>query len=157
MISTCQGVQWWVVCAGTVVALLLGTGCGEADEAPGRAPMAPVLRFSANAALGMAGDIVLFGSDMACGIESYETRIYCVTPAGEGVRDSSYPDVYDIGSAAPAYLGRVDVRDRVVGCDVLGETLVVLVDRPVTPADPAGIPQRGIDWYQLASAPVPRN
>lgn len=342
-----------------VVALLLSTACGEAEEAPGRAAAPPVLRFSAEAPPSIADDIALLQSQMACGIESYETRIYCVTPAGDlhmlgregegpgefswitqvlrgpdgtlgvvdgelnrlsvldpvsgvlvsetpmpprfttpsrleptlsgsyrqlgigsfeaqvdaetggilwerslpedilecgvqssglltarsglvlvachgefliwfahrdaqeptaiipvptfiprfpnseeiarystrtwgrppteieieryrttpkhwygqrrvderdrlwaisnweagdAVPNSSYLDVYDLGSEAPTYLGAVEVRHRVVGFDVLGETLVVLVDRPVTPADPAGIPRRGIDWYQLAEA-----
>ena len=341
--------------------LLLGTACGEAVEAPGRASAPPVLRFSAAAPLSLAGDIVLFQSDMACGIESYETRVYCLTPdgdphmlgregegpgefrwiteivrgpdgtlgvldgelnrlslvdpvsgvhvsetpmpqqfrapsrleatvsgryrqpgagwvdaevdattgrilwersfpedilecgllqssgrptsrgglvfvachgeyliwfahrdagepaaiipvptfiprfpnsedvalyarrswglppteseieryrttpkhwygqrlvdeqdrlwaishweAGDAVPDSSYLDVYDFGLETPAYLGAVQVRHKVVGFDILGETLAVLVDRPVRPSDPAGIPQRGIDWYRLSDAP----
>ena len=345
-----------------VVALLFGTACGEAEETPGRASAAPVLRFSAAAPLSLAGHIVLFQSDMACGIESYETRVYCLMPdgdphmlgregegpgefrwiteilrgpdgtlgvldgelnrlslvdpvsgvfvsetpmpqqfmtsspleatvsgryhhpgvgwidaevdattgrilwersftedilecgvlqssgrptsrgglvfvacrgeyliwfahrdagepaaiipvptfiprfpnsedvalyarrswgrppteseieryrtttkrwygqrlvdeqdrlwaishweAGDVVPDSSYLDVYDVGSETPAYLGAVQLRHKVVGFDILGETLVVLVDRPVRPSDPAGIPQRGVDWYRLADAPL---
>lgn len=54
----------------------------------------------------------------------------------------SYLDVYQ----GTALLGSVRVRDRLVGFDILGSTLVTLVDRP-TPPDMAA--DRGIDWYDL--------
>ena len=57
----------------------------------------------------------------------------------------SYLDVY----AGPEFSGSVRVRDRGVGFDVLGSTLAVLVERPVGPDDADGIPDRGIDWYDI--------
>ncbi|MCY4571550.1 MAG: hypothetical protein OXF01_02010 [Gemmatimonadetes bacterium] len=45
------------------------------------------------------------------------------------------------------YVGSVQVRDRVEGYDLLGNTLVVLVER--LPEDPAGLPGRGVDWYRF--------
>lgn len=45
-----------------------------------------------------------------------------------------------------AYLGTVRVRHSLVGMDIAGSVLVVHVDRPLRPEDPAGIPERGIDW-----------
>lgn len=60
--------------------------------------------------------------------------------------DSSYLDVH----ARTGYLGTVQVRHSAVGLDLLGSTLVVFVERPPTPDDPAGIPRRGIDWYDVS-------
>lgn len=57
----------------------------------------------------------------------------------------SYLDVY----AGPEFSGSVRVRHRAVGYDVLGSTLAVLVERPVGPEDDDGIPDRGIDWYDI--------
>ena len=54
----------------------------------------------------------------------------------------SYLDVYE----GTALLGSVRVRDRLVGFDVLGSTLVTLVDRPAPPDMAA---DRGIDWYDF--------
>ena len=45
-----------------------------------------------------------------------------------------------------AYAGAVRVRDRLVGFDIFGSTLVTLVER--TPGED-GIGERGIDWYDL--------
>ena len=45
------------------------------------------------------------------------------------------------------YVGSVQVRDRVLGYDLLGNTLAVLVER--LPEDPADIPGRGVDWYRF--------
>ncbi len=47
------------------------------------------------------------------------------------------------------FAGSVRVRHRAVGFDVLGTTLVILVDHPVGTNDPDGIPDRGIDWYDI--------
>jgi len=60
--------------------------------------------------------------------------------------DSSYLDVY----ARTGYLVTLQVRHSAVGFDVLGSTLVVFVHRPSAPDDPAGIPRRGIDWYDIS-------
>jgi len=53
----------------------------------------------------------------------------------------SYIDVYD-GSR---FVGSVQVRDRMLGFDLLGSTLVVLVER--SGVDAEGLPRRAIDWY----------
>ena len=60
--------------------------------------------------------------------------------------DVSYIDVHE----RTGYVGTVRVRHRAVGFDLMGTTLVVFVDRPPAPDDPAGIPRRGIDWYDIA-------
>jgi len=57
----------------------------------------------------------------------------------------SYLDVYENA----AYVGSVRVRDRIRGFDVLGSTLVVLVDRPVGADDADGIPDLALDWYDI--------
>lgn len=57
----------------------------------------------------------------------------------------SYLDVYRDAQ----HYGTVEVRDRLIAFDVLDNTLVVLVERQVGPDDPDGVPDRGIDWYDL--------
>ena len=57
----------------------------------------------------------------------------------------SYLDVYE----SAEYVGAVKVRDRLRGFDLLGSTLVVLVDRQVGPDDADGIPNRALDWYDV--------
>ena len=57
----------------------------------------------------------------------------------------SYIDVHD----GTAYVGTVRVRHSLIGIDIAESVLVVLVDRPLRPDDPEGIPQRGIDWYDI--------
>lgn len=47
------------------------------------------------------------------------------------------------------FAGSVRVQDRVLGFDVAGSTLAVLVERAPTPGDPEGIPARAIDWYDI--------
>ena len=59
----------------------------------------------------------------------------------------SYLDVYDPAEAA--FVGSVRVGDRIDGFDLLGSTLVVLVDRRLPPDDPDGIPERAVDWYDV--------
>ena len=44
------------------------------------------------------------------------------------------------------YTGAVRIRDRLIGYDILGSTLVALVDRR---PDQNGIAARGIDWYDI--------
>ena len=57
----------------------------------------------------------------------------------------SYLDVYENAE----YVGSVRVRDRIRGFDLLGSTLVVLVEREVGPDDADGIPDRALDWYDI--------
>ena len=58
----------------------------------------------------------------------------------------SYVDVYDTENAA--FVGSVRVNDRIEGFDLLGSTLVVVVER-LPPNDPDGIPERAVDWYDV--------
>ena len=57
----------------------------------------------------------------------------------------SYLDVYENAE----YVGSVKVSDRLRGFDLHGSTLVVLVDRQVSPDDADGIPDRALDWYDI--------
>ena len=59
----------------------------------------------------------------------------------------SYLDVYDPAEAA--FVGSVRVSDRIEGFDLLGSTLVVVVERQLSPDDPAGISDRAVDWYDI--------
>lgn len=53
-----------------------------------------------------------------------------------GAGDFSYIDVHE----GVAYLGTVRVRHSLIGMDIAGSVLVVLVDRPIRSDDPAGFP-----------------
>ena len=64
----------------------------------------------------------------------------------------SYLDVYDNAD----YAGSVKVRDRLRAFDLLGSTLVVLVERQVGPDDADGIPDRALDWYDIGDLPFGR-
>ena len=57
----------------------------------------------------------------------------------------SYLDVYENAE----YVGSVRVKDRLRAFDLLGSTLVVLVERQVGPDDADGIPDRALDWYEV--------
>ena len=57
----------------------------------------------------------------------------------------SYLDVYQ----GQEYYGTVMVRDRMIDFDVIGSTLVVLVERGIGPEDPDGVADRAIDWYDI--------
>ena len=59
----------------------------------------------------------------------------------------SYVDVYDTENAA--FVGSVRVNDRIEGFDLVGSTLVVVVER-LPPVDPDGIPERAVDWYDVS-------
>ena len=59
--------------------------------------------------------------------------------------DWSYLDVYENAG----YVGSVRVRDRLRGFDLLGSTLVALVERQVGADDADGIPDRALDWYDI--------
>ena len=58
----------------------------------------------------------------------------------------SYFDLY----VDTVLAGSVQVRDRLMGFDILNNVLVTLVDRPLDEADAHGVPDRGVDWYDLA-------
>ena len=60
----------------------------------------------------------------------------------------SYLDVYDPAEAA--FVASVQISDRVRGFDLLGSTLVVVVERQLAPDDPVGIADRGVDWYDVS-------
>ena len=57
----------------------------------------------------------------------------------------SYLDVYENAE----YVGSVRVRDRLRAFDLLGSTLVVLVERQVGEDDADGVPDRALDWYDI--------
>lgn len=59
----------------------------------------------------------------------------------------SYFDVY----ADTTFVRSVQVRDRLLGFDMLDGTLVTLVERALDEVDGDGIPDRGIDWYDVSS------
>ena len=54
-------------------------------------------------------------------------------------------DVYE----SAEYVGSVRVRDRLRAFDLLGSTLVVLVERQAGPDDADGIADRALDWYDI--------
>ena len=60
----------------------------------------------------------------------------------------SYLDLYDPAEAA--FVGSVRVGGRIEGFDLLGSTLVVLVERQLPPNDPDGIADRAVDWYDVS-------
>ncbi|MYG81135.1 MAG: hypothetical protein F4187_04920 [Gemmatimonadetes bacterium] len=62
-----------------------------------------------------------------------------------GRMESSFIDVYD----GVELVGTVEVRDRMIDFDLFDGTLAVLVERQVGPDDSDGVPDRGIDWYDL--------
>lgn len=62
-----------------------------------------------------------------------------------GRMESSFIDVYD----GVELVGTVEVRDRMIDFDLFEGTLAVLVERQVGPDDSDGVPDRGIDWYDL--------
>ena len=73
--------------------------------------------------------------------------------AGRNRDRSSSLDLY----LDKAFLGTVQVQDRMLGFDVLDGTLVVLVERGVDEdADRDGIPDRGVDWYDVRDIELSR-
>ena len=57
----------------------------------------------------------------------------------------SYLDVY----VDTSFRGSVQVRDRLLGFDIVEGTLVTLVERALGEDDADGVPDRGIDWYDI--------
>lgn len=59
----------------------------------------------------------------------------------------SYIDVYLPGDVT--YFGSVRIDGRLLGFDLVGATLAVVVERRITADDPDGIPDRAVDWYDV--------
>ena len=70
----------------------------------------------------------------------HQNRLWVAT-----TRDHDAFSYFDIWTDT-VYAGAVRVRDRLMGFDIFGSTLVTLVER--TPGQD-GIGERGIDWYDL--------
>ncbi len=63
--------------------------------------------------------------------------------------DFSYFDVYS--AAELEYLGSVEIEGRLIGFDLVGSTLVTLVERwGAASGEDAVIPSQQLDWYQIA-------
>lgn len=73
----------------------------------------------------------------------------------------SYINVFDLARDGPRHALTLEVRDKVIGMDVLGEALAVLVERAegngpaVRAQTPGGIveglpAERRVDWYDIA-------
>ena len=66
------------------------------------------------------------------------------------LEERSQLDIY----AGTRLIGVVQVRDRAVGFDLRGATLVILADRPVGLDDTDGYPDRAIDWYDIGALEI---
>lgn len=60
--------------------------------------------------------------------------------------DSSEVDLYD----GTDYVGTVRIRDELVGLNIRGSIMVALVDRRPGLGDTIGMPERGLDWYDIS-------
>ena len=90
---------------------------------------------------------------LARGQETFDERGRLWISTRRGRDASSFVDVYLSGR----YMGTVQVRDRMIDFDVIDSTMAVLVERRAGPDDPDGVPDRGIDWYDIRGFPgVPR-
>ncbi len=83
---------------------------------------------------------------LARAVERYDSRGRLWVPTARDRDEQSFLDVY----AEAAYYGTVVVRDRMMGFDIVGGTLAVLVERGVGPEDADGVPDRAIDWYDVS-------
>ena len=64
----------------------------------------------------------------------------------------SHIDMFRLTDDGPEYALTLQVVDKVVGMDVLGDTLAVLVVR-----DAGGVvEERRVDWYDISSVTGPR-
>ena len=59
----------------------------------------------------------------------------------------SYLDVFSARDGA--FIGSVKVKDHMKGFDLVGSTLVVLVERVAGPDDSGVVPDNAINWYEL--------
>ena len=57
--------------------------------------------------------------------------------------------VFEPSGAFVSSVASVKVRDRMVSFDLVGSTLVVLVERRLGPEDADGVPDRAMDWYEV--------
>ena len=90
---------------------------------------------------------------LARGQETLDERGRLWISTKRGRDESSFVDVY----LGDRYIGTVRVRDRMIDFDVIDSTMAVLVERRAGPDDPDGVPDRGIDWYDIRGFPgVPR-
>ena len=71
-----------------------------------------------------------------------EDRLWAAT-----TRDHDAFSYFDVWMGTQ-YAGSVQIRDRLMGYDILGATLVALVERK---PDRNGIAEQAIDWYDIAS------
>ena len=68
-------------------------------------------------------------------------------PATDVIPPLSYIDMFRLTADGPEYALTLRVADKVLGMDVLGDTLAVLVVR-----DAGGvIPERRVDWYDISA------
>lgn len=65
-----------------------------------------------------------------------------------------FPDERDVERLE--YLGSVRVRGRLRAFDLLGSTLVALVERRAGADDADGVPDRALDWYDIGELPFGR-
>ena len=75
----------------------------------------------------------------------FDTRNRYWVATHRELQEWSYLDVYENAE----YVASVKVRDRMLGFDVMGSTLVVLVERRLGVGDADGVPDRGVDWYEV--------
>ena len=82
---------------------------------------------------------------LARGQETFDGQGRLWISTKRGRMESSFIDVYD----GVEFVGTVEVRDRMIDFDLFEGTLAVLAERQVGPDDSDGVPDRGIDWYDL--------
>ena len=85
----------------------------------------------------------LYHLDHGQPIFDYRGRLWISTRRDRN--ESSFIDVY----AGTEFVATIKVRDRMIDFDVFDGTLAVLVERQAGPDDADGVPDRGIDWYDL--------
>ena len=69
------------------------------------------------------------------------------SPFSELIPRTSYIDLFYLTGGGPQYELTLEVRDDVLGMDVLGDTLAVLVQRDIGSV----LPERRVDWYDVAT------
>ena len=84
------------------------------------------------------------------GQETFDGQGHLWIPTRRGRMESSFIDVYD----GVEFVGTVQIRDRMIDFDLFEGTLAVLVERQVGSDDSDGVPDRGIDWYDLGDCPL---